>query len=319
MIVLIVMWTQGARSLLAFWPIPNSLSTLHMSSPFEPPLQPASERRQRVVAALKRFDVLAAMSLRGDAEGCQTALEELRDLDAAGLAFELGPNAHNRAMRVCAAESTIVEALYDELAASGQQDEASLQALASVRLENDMLMEAAVAVSALLEPALKTTISKSGRPLPLRRLPERTVRVARAVVEACTEAGLLADNQEGRRATAAAAAAEGGGHFRALASLWRRCGEAGLWAPPPPPPPLERTLALLKPDCVQAGVESEIEALIAEHGFHTVRRRRWRMDETEAADFLQTSWGSAAGDRQRRFFTEMVRMRQGRVVRRCWV
>jgi len=152
---------------------------VHMPSPFEPPLQSASERRQLVVAALKRFDALAAMSLRGDAKGCQTALEELRALDAAGLAFELGPNAHNRAMRVCAAEPSIVEALYDELAASGQQDEASLQALASVQLEHDMLMEAAVAVRALLEPALETKMSKSGRPLPLRWLSERTVRVGR--------------------------------------------------------------------------------------------------------------------------------------------
>ena len=38
-----------------------------------------------------------------------------------------------------------------------------------------------------------------------------------------------------------------------------------------------------------------------------VRRRRWRMDACEAAAFLATSWGSAAGDRERRFFSEMVR------------
>ena len=30
------------------------------------------------------------------------------------------------------------------------------------------------------------------------------------------------------------------------------------------------------------------------------------MDAEEAADFLATSWGSAAGDRQRRFFSDMV-------------
>jgi hypothetical protein len=31
------------------------------------------------------------------------------------------------------------------------------------------------------------------------------------------------------------------------------------------------------------------------------------MDACEAAAFLATSWGSAAGDRERRFFSEMVR------------
>ena len=31
------------------------------------------------------------------------------------------------------------------------------------------------------------------------------------------------------------------------------------------------------------------------------------MDAREAEAFLATSWGSAAGDRERRFFSEMVR------------
>jgi len=51
---------------------------------------------------------------------------------------------------------------------------------------------------------------------------------------------------------------------------------------------------------------TEVEEFIAAQGFATVRRRRWRMSAREAADFLQTSWGSAAGDRDRRFFSEMV-------------
>jgi len=51
---------------------------------------------------------------------------------------------------------------------------------------------------------------------------------------------------------------------------------------------------------------AEVEEFIAAQGFATVRRRRWRMTSREAADFLQTSWGSAAGDRDRRFFSEMV-------------
>ena len=66
-----------------------------------PPITPA-DRRSLVVAALKRFDQLAAMSSRGDPDGCSTALDELAALEAAGVAFELGPNAYNRAMRVCA-------------------------------------------------------------------------------------------------------------------------------------------------------------------------------------------------------------------------
>ncbi|EOD25406.1 hypothetical protein EMIHUDRAFT_57733, partial [Emiliania huxleyi CCMP1516] len=61
----------------------------------------------------------------------------------------------------------------------------------------------------------------------------------------------------------------------------------------------ERTLALLKPDCVASGAAGEVEALIAEHGFEVVRRRRWRMGEGEAAAFLQASCSS-------RFFSEMV-------------
>ena len=32
------------------------------------------------------------------------------------------------------------------------------------------------------------------------------------------------------------------------------------------------------------------------------------MDAREAEAFLATSWGSAAGDRERRFFSEMVRL-----------
>ena len=65
----------------------------------------ADTKRRQVVAALKRFDQLAAMSSRGDPEGCSTALTELEALRETGAVFELGPNAHNRAMRVCSAAS----------------------------------------------------------------------------------------------------------------------------------------------------------------------------------------------------------------------
>ena len=56
---------------------------------------PRLDKRQLVVAALKRFDQLAAMSSRGDPEGCSLALKELSALEAADATFELGPNAHN--------------------------------------------------------------------------------------------------------------------------------------------------------------------------------------------------------------------------------
>jgi hypothetical protein len=265
------------------------LSTLLAASGLATPPLTADSRRQLVVAALKRFDQLAAMASRGDPEGCSTALEELAALDEAGVTFELGPNAHNRAMRVCSAELESVERLFAELATEGRQDAASLEALASIRLENDLLAEAAEAVAELLAPALEVKTTKLGRELPRKQLPERTARIARSVLEACAEAE-LPDEQLG-----------------GAPQLWHELGELGLWAPPPPPPVLERTFALLKPDCLRAEAEAEVEALIAAHGFATVARRRWRMDEAEAATFLSTSWGSAAGDRARRFFAEMSR------------
>ena len=257
-----------------------------------PPPLAADARRQLVVAALKRFDQLAAMASRGDPEGCSTALEELAALDVAGVTFELGPNAHNRAMRVCSAEPDTVERLYAELAAVGRQDDATLEGLATMRLEHDMLVEAAAAVAELLAPALQVPTNKAGLPLPRRKLPERSARVARAVLEACAEAEL--DEEE----------------LSGAPRLWRELGALGLWAPPPPPPVRERTLALLKPDCVASAdggaAAAEVEAFIAAEGFETVRRRRWRMAPAEAEGFLATSWGSAAGDRERRFFGEMV-------------
>lgn len=234
-----------------------------------------------MVAALKRFDQLMAMSSRGDPEGCGLALAELAALDEAGATFLLGPNAHNRAMRVCSSDLETVERLFASLG-SGRQDAASLEALAAIRLEHDRLVDAAAAVTDLLAPALQPKVTKAGRTLPLRKLPERTARVAREVLLACDEAG-LSDSQLG-----------------AAPSLWRRLGELGLRAPPPPPPVRERTLALLKPSCVGSSSAAEIEAFIEESGFEVVRRRTWRMDEQEATDFLATSWGSAAGDRKRR-------------------
>jgi len=251
-------------------------------------LRNSKDRRQRVVAALKRFDQLEAMASRGDPEGCSTALEELAALHKAGITFELGPNAYNRAMRVCAADLEKVEELFAQLSAYGRQDDASLEALAAIRLENDMLPEAAAAVAQLLAPALQPKKTKSGRLLPLRKVPERTVRVARAVLEACSEAGLTEDQLSG------------------APQIWEQLGELGLYAPPPPPPLPERTLALLKPDCLKAAAEDDIERFICANGFAVVRRKRWQMAPEEAADFLTTSWASADGDRNRRFFSEMV-------------
>jgi nucleoside diphosphate kinase len=262
------------------------LTALGLAAP--PPLDASVVRRQRVVAALKRFDQLEAMSSRGDPEGCSLALAELEALDEAGLAFELGGNAHNRAMRVCAGDLDVVERLYAELEECGQADDASLEALASIRLDHDRVSEAASAVATLLVPALEPRRSKSGRALPLRKVPLRTVRVALATLAACTAAGLRDEDL----------------HEAPL--LWARLGELGLWAPPPPPPAPERTLALLKPDCLAAGTEGEVLSCIEAHGFAILRQRRWRMNAEESADFLATSWGSASGDRQRRFFTEMV-------------
>ena len=252
------------------------------------PLASAAARRATAVASLKRFDQLAAMASRGDPEGCRIALAELEALEAVGATFELGPNAHNRAMRVCSSEPEVVETLYSRLAELGQQDLASLEALAAVRLENDKLEAAAEAVGSMLAPALQVTTSKAGRVLQRRKLPVRVTRISQSVLDACREAQLPEDA------------------LGDAPRLWRELGELGLWSPPPPPPALERTLALLKPDCLQAGYDRDVEAAILAHGFRCVRRRRWRMSAAEAADFLATSWGSSSGDRERRFFTEMV-------------
>ena len=130
----------------------------------------ADAKRRQVVAALKRFDQLAAMSSRGDPEGCSTALTELEALRETGAVFALGPNAHNRAMRVCSTDLETVESLYAQLAAEDRQDAASLEALASIRLENDMLVEAAEALAELLAPALEVRTNKLGRVLPRRKV-----------------------------------------------------------------------------------------------------------------------------------------------------
>lgn len=130
----------------------------------------ADAKRRQVVAALKRFDQLAAMSSRGDPEGCSTALTELEALRETGAVFELGPNAHNRAMRVCSTDLETVESLYAQLAAEDRQDAASLAQLASIRLENDMLLEAAEAVAELLAPALEVRTNKLGRALPRKKV-----------------------------------------------------------------------------------------------------------------------------------------------------
>ena len=137
----------------------------------------ADAKRRQVVAALKRFDQLAAMSSRGDPEGCSTALTELEALRETGAVFELGPNAHNRAMRVCSTDLETVESLYAQLAAEERQDAASLEALASIRLENDMLIEAAEAVAELLAPALEVRTNKLGRVLPRKKVSQIYPRI----------------------------------------------------------------------------------------------------------------------------------------------
>uniref|UniRef100_A0A7S3S6R0 Uncharacterized protein n=1 Tax=Emiliania huxleyi TaxID=2903 RepID=A0A7S3S6R0_EMIHU len=152
----------------------------------------ASERR-RVVAALKRFDQLEAMSSRGDPEGCSCALEELRRLREDGTAFALGPNAHNRAMRVCASSPGTVETLFAEAAAAGVQDDASLQVLATCRLEAEDFAGAAAALSELLGPLLVQPAHGAAR----RRVPARTAKVALSVLGACRDASVCGDECRG--------------------------------------------------------------------------------------------------------------------------
>ena len=152
----------------------------------------AAERR-RVVAALKRFDQLEAMSSRGDPEGCSCALEELRRLREDGTAFALGPNAHNRAMRVCASSPGTVETLFAEAAAAGVQDDASLQVLATCRLEAEDFAGAAAALSELLGPLLV----QPARGVARRRVPARTAKVALSVLGACRDASVCGDECRG--------------------------------------------------------------------------------------------------------------------------
>ena len=146
-----------------------------------------------MVAALKRFDQLEAMSSRGDPEGCSCALEELRRLREDGTAFALGPNAHNRAMRVCASSPGTVETLFAEAAEAGVQDDASLQVLATCRLEAEDFAGAAAALSELLGPLLVQPAHGAAR----RRVPARTAKVALSVLGACRDASVCGDECRG--------------------------------------------------------------------------------------------------------------------------
>ena len=50
-----------------------------------------------------------------------------------------------------------------------------------------------------------------------------------------------------------------------------------------------------------ADVLADIEAAIDGAGFRVIARRRYRLDEPAAREFLECSWGSALGDPRRRF------------------
>lgn len=222
---------------------------------------------------LKRLDASARLS----PDGCKIALDYLVEFDERGLTWALGPNAVNRVMSLCAANECS-EDLFNRLTQHDLVDATSLQLIAASRLSRGSLLEAADATSDLMQH-----LESAGKTAPLK-----VAQQCRTVLDACQHAGIMH-------------CAEAQWH-----ALLARGVMPPLTPPPPPPPQLERTLAVLKPDATRAGHDSAIVQLIIEAGFEVVATRRWRMQPLEAAGFLRCSWGSAAGDRQRKFFTSMV-------------
>ena len=232
--------------------------------------------------ALKTLDRHAATL--STHERCKAGLATLADLESKGVAFALGPNVVNRVMRLCSEDACCTEALFERLVARDLHDASSIEILASSRLANNALADAAAATTELL-----ALLIEAGKPVP-----KRTLTACEAILDACERAQVP-------EATAAFA-------------KWARLRELGLVpssngggsGADAPPPSLERTIALLKPDALLGGHELAISRLIAAEGFETVATRRWRMCETEASQFLSVSWGSNAGDRRRKFFRSMV-------------
>ncbi|KAL1527298.1 hypothetical protein AB1Y20_015970 [Prymnesium parvum] len=187
-------------------------------------------------------------------------------------------------MRLCEADAAAVESLHAELSSLGLADATSARALARARLAAGRPREAAAALAPLLAAP---------------RLAAPTARLAEAVAAACAAAGLAEE-------AAALCSAPPLPPLEAEeeASLSATLRPAGLEEAPPR---LERTLAVLKPDAVKAGLEAEITSWITQQAFEIVDIRRITLSEERARQWLQVSWGTSAGDMERRFFQEMAR------------
>ena len=258
-----------------------SLSQMLRASPIVVTMKLPPPARE-AAALLKSLDASVRAADGAPGCSCHLGMQCLAQLDSKGLTYALGANAVNRVMSLCTDDA---ERLFSErLERHGLADASSLQILAAVRLVRGALPEAAAATASLLEHVERE-----------QKCSAKVAAQCRAVLDACRDAGLLDD---------AYAAAE---------ARWHRLLSRGivplLDAPAPAqsaPAVVERTLALLKPDAVRAGDDADIVELIRAHDFELVASRRWHMGERDAVEFLGASWGSAAGDRRRKFFRSMV-------------
>mmetsp|Transcript_36659 Transcript_36659/g.117728 ORF Transcript_36659/g.117728 Transcript_36659/m.117728 type:complete len:397 (+) Transcript_36659:145-1335(+) len=260
---------------------------------------------------------------------CAEGMLALAQLKDAGLLEAASPNAQNKVMRLCADDLAAVERIFSSLP---EADTASRTCLLEARLHNDNL-DGAVAIiegcdgGLLPRPrscvaAMHACVERGRGDLALRvwrqlqsrrialdaslhslllctaaRPPAEQATALPAIAQAMSDAGHAASSEALAAVQQAAAITRDVRVSAPAAQALRILSMAGSR--------IERTLAIVKPDAVAAGASPLIVGRVREAGLTIVWHRRWRMDEAGAAEWLQVSWGGAAGGTHRRFFQEL--------------
>lgn len=260
---------------------------------------------------------------------CAEGMLALAQLMDAGLLEAASPNAQNKVMRLCADDLAAVERIFSSLP---EADTASRTCLLEARLHNDNL-DGAVAIiegcdgGLLPRPrscvaAMHACVERGRGDLALRvwrqlqsrrialdaslhslllctaaRPPAEQATALPAIAQAMSDAGHAASSEALAAVQQAAATTRDVRVSAPAAQALRILSMAGSR--------IERTLAIVKPDAVAAGASPLIVGRVREAGLTIVWHRRWRMDEAGAAEWLQVSWGGAAGGTHRRFFQEL--------------
>ena len=285
-----------------------------------------AQQRKAVAQELRRLDN------QSEVDGCDVGLECLARLKGEAIAFVLGANAYNKVMRLCEQELTTVERLYAELDASGAADEASLGALVRARVAHGRAEEAAAALAPLIcatasapSPRALRTIGVALHACCEAGLVEPAERVWRACRDlGRVHAGPLGPvtyTLDGAHAAMLTMRASAGADLGSLQTLLQEMGALSLSLPDHGRralqerdwtaaeaaaleetlraagleerlPQLERTLAVLKPDALQAGVDGEICDWIRHQGFTVVGERRLALSEDDAREWLQVTCGT---------------------------